>query len=303
MTTQTPSMPPQLNIYACVTVVAYTLLSYDYALTIAQEIEVFWQRPKRSWTFALFLSIDMSPSLVMCHNSYICSCHQKLDWTIVCDSLDWVSQIVVIVIQITGGVIMTIRVYTIYQNSRPVLIFLVVLMFVGTIVGCWAISSTSSASSGPMALLPPLTGNVECLSGAYRSSEQAVYQAAAWTGQLVFDFVVFLLTLIRSLQIRKERSQSIIDIFLRDGSLYFAVMCGANIANIIILLIAPNSLKALVSSFVSVVSATLISRLMLNIRDLRVTDPMGSSLYSLSHANMVFAMLPTGSQVLSASFR
>ncbi|KAL4075681.1 hypothetical protein J3A83DRAFT_4186544 [Scleroderma citrinum] len=215
-------MPPQLNIYACVTVVAYTLLSYDYALTIAQEIEVFWQRPKRSWTFALFVV-----------NRYVTIFGHvpqlKLDWTIVwvtflwslqysdtnrqySDTSYWVSQIVVIVIQITGGV----------------LIFLVVLMFVGTIVGC----AMSSASPVHIARLNRLT--------VFDISQG--YQAAAWTGQLVFDFVVFLLTLIRSLQIRKERSQSIIDIFLRDGSLYFAVMCGANIANIIILL---NSLKAL----------------------------------------------------------
>ena len=32
------------------------LISYDYALTIALEIELFWRRPKRSWGFTLFVA-------------------------------------------------------------------------------------------------------------------------------------------------------------------------------------------------------------------------------------------------------
>ena len=40
---------------------------------------------------------------------------------------------------------------------------------------------------------------------------------AAWSGQLIFDMFIFLLTLIRSLRIRKHQSRSISDILLRDG--------------------------------------------------------------------------------------
>jgi len=41
--------------------------------------------------------------------------------------------------------------------------------------------------------------------------------AVAWSTQLVFDTFIFLLTLMRSLHIRKERSRSIVEIILRDG--------------------------------------------------------------------------------------
>ena len=43
--------------------------------------------------------------------------------------------------------------------------------------------------------------------------------AIAWSGQLLYDFVVFLLTLVGSLRIRKKGSgsRSIIDTLLRDG--------------------------------------------------------------------------------------
>jgi len=32
------------------------LLLYDYILTIAREIELFWGRPKKSWVFSLFVA-------------------------------------------------------------------------------------------------------------------------------------------------------------------------------------------------------------------------------------------------------
>ena len=42
--------------------------------------------------------------------------------------------------------------------------------------------------------------------------------AIAWSAQLVFDTFVFLLTLMQSLHIRRERGRSIIEIMLRDGA-------------------------------------------------------------------------------------
>ena len=44
--------------------------------------------------------------------------------------------------------------------------------------------------------------------------------AVVWGRQLVFDMTIFLLTLIRSLRIRREGSLGIVNILLRDG-VYF----------------------------------------------------------------------------------
>ena len=41
--------------------------------------------------------------------------------------------------------------------------------------------------------------------------------AAAWAGQLLFDLVVFILTLWRTLVVYKLGHGNIVDIFLRDG--------------------------------------------------------------------------------------
>ncbi|KIM55748.1 hypothetical protein SCLCIDRAFT_1220918 [Scleroderma citrinum Foug A] len=49
-------MPSQLDVYASFIIAALTLILYDYALTIAREIELFWKRPKNSWGFILFIA-------------------------------------------------------------------------------------------------------------------------------------------------------------------------------------------------------------------------------------------------------
>lgn len=46
---------------------------------------------------------------------------------------------------------------------------------------------------------------------------------AAWSGQLIYDFVIFLLTLVRSLRIQKQPTHSITTLLLRDGVSVFAL--------------------------------------------------------------------------------
>ena len=46
--------------------------------------------------------------------------------------------------------------------------------------------------------------------------------AAVWSGQLVFDVVVFLLTLWKCLQSRMKGYRDMVDVFLRDGKFFFA---------------------------------------------------------------------------------
>lgn len=43
--------------------------------------------------------------------------------------------------------------------------------------------------------------------------------AAAWSGQLVFDIIVFLLTLWQCLQTRMKGYKDLMGVFLRDGEL------------------------------------------------------------------------------------
>ncbi|KIM57186.1 hypothetical protein SCLCIDRAFT_184288 [Scleroderma citrinum Foug A] len=119
---------------------------------------------------------------------------------------------------------------------------------------------------------------------------RARYIAFSWIGQLIFDVLVFILTLLQTLRIHNlEGQRSITGVLLWDGCLYFAVICCGVIATMNVLLKATDSHKGLMCNFTNAIGATLISRLMLNLRDPRLTDMIDSSLFPLSHANMVFA--------------
>ncbi|KIK90594.1 hypothetical protein PAXRUDRAFT_831571, partial [Paxillus rubicundulus Ve08.2h10] len=53
-------------------------------------------------------------------------------------------------------------------------------------------------------------------------SDQALHLALSWSGRLGFDIIIFLLTLWKSLHLGRVGDRTLIDILLRDGSLYFA---------------------------------------------------------------------------------
>ncbi|KIM64885.1 hypothetical protein SCLCIDRAFT_599235 [Scleroderma citrinum Foug A] len=175
-----------------------------------------------------------------------------------------------------GAAIMIMRVHALYARSRCILVFLVALA-IGVIgFGCWAVIAhpMSAAVDSTVLVQGPAFG---CPNYGYITYEQALYLALTWSGQLVCDVVVFLLIIVRTLRVRKMLgNRSITDILLRDGSMYFGAMCVVNVANITVLLVAPNASKACLGGFSNVTNAT-----------------YGISLDPVSHG-MAFAVPPTG---------
>ena len=64
----------------------------------------------------------------------------------------------------------------------------------------------------------PISGTSSVLNGYCTLIEIA----AAWGGQLLFDLVVFILTLWRTVVICKLGHGNLLDIFLRDGKLFIS---------------------------------------------------------------------------------
>ncbi|KAI6038348.1 hypothetical protein EDC04DRAFT_1992096 [Pisolithus marmoratus] len=173
-----------------------------------------------------------------------------------CNPLLLYDSVSIIVVQIIGAIVMIMRVYALYERSRCVLAMLVFLAGAAIIerqIGC------------------PGQGSL--------NSDQALYLSAVWGGQLLFDVVVFGLTLWRSVYARTPGERNISDVLLRDGSLYFAVMSAANVGNIVTLLVANN----VADSFTSAISAIMISRLMLNLRDPSIAGSATTTFPPLSH--------------------
>ncbi|KAL4073422.1 hypothetical protein J3A83DRAFT_4228433 [Scleroderma citrinum] len=255
-------MAAGIDIAATFNVVAYTIFLYDYVLTFTREVDRFWNQPRRTWAFALFIAnryialLGRVPALLdnfLPHSGGIDSpvCHNVHLW----------DQVIMAVLQLIGGVIMIMRAYAFYDRNRWILGLLILVALISIGICCWAFLLKS-----PSLVMHPLqTRVVGCLGPITQA--QASRFAAAWGGQLLFDGFVFALTLSRLLHIRSTGERTFITRLIRDGALYFAAMSVINIANIITFLVAEPYVKSVLSSPTNMLCVALISRLMLNLRD------------------------------------
>ncbi|KAH9054534.1 hypothetical protein EDB87DRAFT_1689269 [Lactarius vividus] len=105
----------------------------------------------------------------------------------------------------------------------------------------------------------------------YMPREGGRYAALTWLGVLMFDTTIFSLTLYKA--IRMGRGIRLLDVIVRDGAMYYSALFVVNLTNILILLFAPPLLKNSTTSITNVLSITLVSRLMLNLRAQSTTQP------------------------------
>ncbi|KAH9983164.1 hypothetical protein BJV74DRAFT_50760 [Russula compacta] len=114
---------------------------------------------------------------------------------------------------------------------------------------------------------------------SYDLRNRAIRLATAWEAQALFDTLIFALTLARTLKMRKMHDmvisvtgRGLMDIVLRDGALYFAVMALANSVNILTFYFATPTLKGAFSTNAACISTSLCSRLVFNLYEVATPD-------------------------------
>ncbi|KAF9220807.1 hypothetical protein BS17DRAFT_303306 [Gyrodon lividus] len=143
---------------------------------------------------------------------------------------------------------MTMRVYAFYEKSRRILLFLFTIVLVLISFSCWAILfGSSSFPSDHESRWTEVMGCNEPI-----RTEQGLHLAVSWSARLCFDAIIFVLTLWKSLHVGGVGDRTLIDILLRDGSLYFAIMTCANVGNIIAFLLAESTTKSIATGFTNV---------------------------------------------------
>ncbi|OCH84627.1 hypothetical protein OBBRIDRAFT_389337 [Obba rivulosa] len=98
------------------------------------------------------------------------------------------------------------------------------------------------------------------------SDQKASRFAIAWSCLVVFDTVVFTLTIVKAMKSDGLWRGTLFRLMLRDGSIYYGIMAMANVVNIVTLLVVMPGGKGLFTTMTNVMSSLLISRLMLNLR-------------------------------------
>ncbi|KII89228.1 hypothetical protein PLICRDRAFT_40865 [Plicaturopsis crispa FD-325 SS-3] len=227
------------------------LLYYDQLLTTGDEVAYIWSRPRSISSIAFLLNrwLGFWGNIIV----------MIITTTKVSVKYYLARQLILLVNELTVGVLLMLRTYALYKSSRRILIFLACLTVVLLSVAGWSLTGQHSTPS------PDIYSG--CHIGITNASHRAAADVAiSWEALFVFDTVIFVLTLLATHRAHHRRPISIFSpgripltqLLLRDG----AIMALANLTNIFTYY---PLLKGMLSTFASNLAVALVSRLMLNL--------------------------------------
>ncbi|CAK5267143.1 unnamed protein product [Mycena citricolor] len=295
-------------------VIPYTVLVYDYFLTIQLEVSGFWTTSFTWGSFFFYLNrysslLGTIPVVVQFwltttdpgkipvpDDSFWEIKDTGLTPALRCHSLRMYHQYFALISQVLVACILIMRTYALYSKNKLVL---------GVMI-----SITLSAFASAMTLL--LTGNNEStlspelqVYGCPFATAHAKYVpslvsswlirladssrqehtihsglAEAWAGMLVFDSMIFVLTLYKALSIETRRGD-LLTVLVRDGTIYFGRECDqyrnihygqrkpSALPQCVISIVYCNQpfIRGSATNVTSITSSVMISRLMFNLHE------------------------------------
>ncbi|KAF7312796.1 hypothetical protein MKEN_00963000 [Mycena kentingensis (nom. inval.)] len=276
----------QLYIYYYINAAAFTLLFYDYILTLPAEIARYW--PRTSTGDSRVRVRLSSPTILFFANRYGTLLGNipvvvLSTWTTepsarkegVCSALSGYHQYFIIGIQIIVGVMLILRTYALYERNKYVLGFMVAVSVGVIAVGIWGTLRSNALPPEDKGRAMPL--RVGCTYGI--THRESFGLMIAWSAMGLFDVMIFALTLYRTLvysrrhgrwmQRRARGSGSALDltvVLMQDGTVYFGAMVLCNVGNILTFVLGGDFTRGILNTFTNIVSSVLINRLMLNLR-------------------------------------
>ncbi|KAF7289753.1 hypothetical protein MIND_01348900 [Mycena indigotica] len=237
----------QLNSAYYFHLVSFSLLFYDYFLTLDWEIERYWGT-QLTW-----------PSFFYFVNRY-----GTLFGNIpVVIEYFWSTPPTPRKLMVLVGAMLILRTYALYERNKRVLALMLAFTTGSVAVGIWSVA-TGKSDKGNV--------NLELYFGCNYpiSRDAALSTLIPWAAVAVFDTMIFFLTLGRVLyrrSITPRSSMDLLSILLRDGAIYFGVMVMSNLANILTFVLGTPYTRGIATTFTNILASILISRLMLNLRD------------------------------------
>ncbi|KAJ7860137.1 hypothetical protein B0H13DRAFT_2355744 [Mycena leptocephala] len=247
--------------------ISIVILCYDHLLTLESEITYMWKRPKRL-SFFLFILIRYFSLLSNVAMLFPRFGNVPLESFLV-------------------NIILGMRIYAMYGFSKRVLIILCGVGLTTFALAAWSTRETSVPASVigcDFALSKDSAIREPPLSESLKNSGPLLGLAGAWEAQFLCDLSVFGFTIIRAYRQPIKTPGSILSFMVRDGALYFAALTLANLANILMyyfgdVIFLPLTFlsgaqseydgqswtAASLSAFTSMLSITMVSRLMLNL--------------------------------------
>ncbi|VDB90210.1 unnamed protein product [Peniophora sp. CBMAI 1063] len=247
-----------------ITMASLTILYYDYILTFADEVRHIWFS-QRFWTM---------PSIIFFLNRYIgLLSHAAIAYEILgahatrsttCSSLQSLHDAVTALLQLFAALTFLLRVHALYGN-RWILAFLIAIGLGTGVVTVWAITSRRDETESDDVLLGTLISALPGCNFLFTSMD-GIRFGVSWSGVLLFDLAVFLLTARMGVREFRHTSSKLWQTILYNGALYFLILFLANLVNILAEFAAPPFFKGIFGTPTNVLSTTLVSRLFINLR-------------------------------------
>ncbi|KZW03244.1 hypothetical protein EXIGLDRAFT_759118 [Exidia glandulosa HHB12029] len=236
------------------------ILYYDWLITLDTEVQTMWTRRRVSVAHVLFFVNRYFPlvaySIVL---GFILDPRVSQEF-LSCRKFLTFPPVAMYISDAVMGAIVIKRTQALYAGSRwtPVMMgiaYAAALVFGGIV--------TAAATRSPKWL-----GRYGCVTSYPR--EDFILLGFLWPAQVIFDLLVFLLTLFSTLRIRRDAGGQIIplvELIHRDGVSYFAVMFAAKVVNLIIFLTTDPDLTNINWVFNQTICIVMVSRIVLNIRE------------------------------------
>ncbi|KZV70431.1 hypothetical protein PENSPDRAFT_651572 [Peniophora sp. CONT] len=234
---------------------AFTILVYDYLITLEDEIEFIWKGRKGPIIWLFFLNRYLVPLSfvvnIFAYFSHVWDYHTCSNFVVYEGSMTMIGISV-------ASLMMFMRIKALYYNHRFVYyaVFSLWCVFVG--VNSWLLTSAT-----PVYLRAP---NVISCTMIFGPEVGWAASASAWI-PLLYDTTVLILTLIRTVSHAWHRGYSdIVAELLREGLLYYSVIFSVTLALTIMILAADPSVRNITAQLELCLTSTMMSRITLDLK-------------------------------------
>ncbi|KAJ7637312.1 hypothetical protein DFH06DRAFT_653886 [Mycena polygramma] len=249
----------QLEISRYLVFIPLTIAVYEYAATFEEEVSRYWGT-RLTWGTVLFYinrySAIFGTVPILAELLLTTTDPRK---AAVCDGFQQYHEYFALLSQMLVSAMLIMRTYALYERSKVVLVFTI------SVTVCAVVSAIALILAGHSRdTLDPRLKTLGCPSATPHDMNMRI--AWAWSGMLVFDVMIFLLTLYKALKYVTRRG-SLISVLIRGGALYFIIMIVVNAANIATYTMGGPIISGAGTTALNVISSVLLTRLMLNLRD------------------------------------
>ncbi|KZS98875.1 hypothetical protein SISNIDRAFT_545737 [Sistotremastrum niveocremeum HHB9708] len=231
---------------------SFTVLMWDHIITLDQEVTRIWKQPWNGGKLLFLLNRYLSPT------QYLLQLF-ALDLPAFsgprCPKVYRLSFATAVYATAIAEFILILRTYALYNSSKRVLVFLLLMFGAHIMVMIMAVIHAS-----PYPLPQGITGCT--LTG------KGLLYVFFWVTPWIADSIILVLTLWKIGELRRHSpiKLPLIHVLARDGILWYGVIVAIDTINVLIYLLCPSGVKPMGGAFCETCMTIMISRLQLNLR-------------------------------------